>query len=110
MPKKKGKKKDIEPLPQCVRGELRMVCAVRGHSDLKSGKPCRLNDQHARMARLFHSSPPNFPSQIKLLAEGRASHWDSIEEETAKTPKKADIDEVRVLWLKKVFSGQDRRV
>ena len=109
--KKKGKKKGVEPLPRYVRGELRMACAMRGFSELKSGKPRRLNEQHEYMARFFHGSPPNYPSQIKLLCEGRASYRDLFEEVTMKsTKRKADIDEVRVLRLKSVFSGRDGRV
>ena len=88
MLKKKRKKKAIEPLPRHVRGELKMACAMGGCSDLKSRKPRRLNDQRVRMARFFHGSPSNYPSQIKLLVEGRASHRDLFEEETAKTQKK----------------------
>ena len=109
--KKKGKKKGVDPLPRYVRGELRMACAMRGFSDLKSGKPRRLNEQYAYMARFFHGSPPNYPSQIKLLSEGRSAYRDLFEEATVKsTKKKADIDEVRVLRLKSVFSGRDGRV
>ena len=86
--KKKGKKKVIKPLPRYIRGKLRMACAMRGFSDLKSGKPRRLNNQYSYMARFFHGSPPNYPSQIKLLSEGCSLYRSLLEEEIVKNTKK----------------------
>ena len=103
MPKKKRNKKAIEPLPRCIHGELRMAYAMRGHLDLKSGKPRLLNDQHTRIARFFHGSPPNYPSQIKLLAEGRASYQDLFEEETVKNAKKGRCRRSEGSSVKKCF-------
>ena len=55
---------------------------------------------------IYHSHPPNQPSQIKLLSEGRAAYRDLFEEDTVKTTRKnADVDSVRVLRLKQVLCG-----
>ena len=102
--KKKGKKKAIKRLPRYIRGELRMACAMRGFSDLKSGKPRRPNDQYSYMARFFHGSPPNYPSQIKLLSEGRSLYRDIFEEETVKNTKKRRILTMCGFFASKRFS------
>ena len=64
-----------------------MVFAMRGFLDLKSGKPCRLNNKYTYMARFFHGSPLNYPSQIKLHLEGCSSYCDILEEEVVKNTK-----------------------
>ena len=47
-----GKKKHIkssQPLSRYIRDELRMTCALKAYSDLKSGKSRRLPDQYEFM-------------------------------------------------------------
>ena len=103
---KKSKKNVVARLPREIRNELRMTCAMKGFSELRSGKPRRLNEQHIFMSKFYHGHPPNQPSQIRLLSEGRAAYRDLFEEDIVKTTKKnADIDSVRVLRLKHVLCG-----
>ena len=76
MPTKKKRKtsptKKYKPLPRAIRNELRTACAMKGHSKMKSGKKMRLSEQWDFMGKFFHGRPPNYPSQIEMLAEGRA--------------------------------------
>jgi len=88
-----------------------MTCALKGLSDLKSGKYRRLNEQYSFMSKFFHVQPPNYLSQIKLLSEGCASYRDLFEEETiTNTKKKADLNDGRMLRLKQVLSRDKTRV
>ena len=62
------------PLPSYVRNELRMTCAMKGYSGIKTGKSMRLPDQYAAMDKYFHCKTPTHPPQIKLLAEGHVNY------------------------------------
>ena len=48
-----------------------MTCALKGFSDMKCEDSERLADQYTFSAWFYHGYAPNYPSQIKLLAEGR---------------------------------------
>ena len=56
---------------------------------MKSGSKKRLNDQYKHMSKFYHGRPPNYPSQIHLLSEGRVAYCDLFEEvDVAATKKK----------------------
>ena len=86
---------------------------------MKSGSKKRLSDQQNFMAKFFHGRPPNHPSQIQLLTDGRVVYSDLYEEvELSATKKKDDSTTVKRLQLKKsllhdgrtYYSGTDIRV
>ena len=77
-----------------------MTCALKGISDLKSGKSRRLNEQYSFISKFFHGQTPNYPAQVKLLSEGRATYRDLFEEEKiTSTKKKVDLNDVMILRL-----------
>ena len=115
MPTKKKRKtsptKKYKPLPRAIRNELRTACAMKGHSKMKSGKKMRLSEQWDFMGKFFHGRPPNYPSQIEMLAEGRVGYADLFEEvEVPATKKKDDINTVTRLRLKQIITNDERRV
>ena len=87
--KKKGKAM-AKPLPKYIRDELRMTCALKAYSALKTGKSMRLPDQHAAMDKFFHGKTPTHPAQIKLLAEAHLNYCALYEEMDVTVKKKND--------------------
>ena len=82
----------VRPLPNFVRDELRMTCALKAYSLIKTGKARRLPDQHTAMLKFFHGQPQSHPPQIKLLAEGHVNYSALYEEEDVivKSKKKSN--------------------
>ena len=82
MSGKRKKTKVRKPLllPKDIRNELRMTCAIKGYSEMKSGKPRNTSQQRIRIAEFYHGKPPNRPSQIKLLAEAHLNYRDLYDE------------------------------
>ena len=78
-----GKKKKgvIKPLPRYIRDELRMTCALKGYSQVKTGKAMRLPDQHLAMHKFYHGQTPSHPPQIKLLADAHVNYSELYDEE-----------------------------
>ena len=75
------------PLPRYIREELRMTCALKAYSSLKSRKARRLPEQYGFMQRFYHGKVPSHPAQIQLLAEGHfncRALYDSIEVKVTK--------------------------
>ena len=68
--KGKGKCNTAHKLPKEIRDELRMTCALRGYSHIKCGKGMKLKQQQKELARFYHGQAPNYPLQIKPLANG----------------------------------------
>ena len=66
--KKKGKVVP-KPLLKYIRDELKMTCALKSYSSLKTGKSMRLPDQYAAMDKFFNGKTPAHPVQIKLLVK-----------------------------------------
>ena len=99
------------PLPKSIRQELRTTCAMRGYSDMKCGNKKRLADQYKHMSQFYHGRPPNYPSQIELLSEGRVAYCDLYEEvDVSISRKKDDGNVVTKLRLKEVLSCDSSRV
>ena len=97
-------------LPPMIRRELRTACAMRGLSKLKSGNKKKYKDQYEYMTRFFHGRPPNNPSQIKLLAEGRLAYSDLYEEVDYTAKKKdANASTVKKLRLKHTITRDSTR-
>ena len=97
-------------LPAIIRNEIRTTCAMRGLSKLKSGNKKKYHDQYEYMTKYFHGRPPNFPSQIKLLAEGRVNYNDLYEEVDFIAKKKGDdVDAVKRLRLKQSLTRDYNR-
>ena len=114
MPTKKKRKTSAtkkKSLPRGIRNELRTACAMKGHSKMKSSRKMQLNEQWDFMGKYFHGRPPNYPSQIEMLVEGRAGYADLFEEvEVPATKKKDDINTVTRLRLKQIITNDERRV
>ena len=72
-------KKKIEKLPSSIRNELRMSCALRGHSLMKGGKGKTIKQQVDFMNVFYHGKEPSRPSQIKLLCSGTL-HYSALYE------------------------------
>ena len=64
----KAKQKKVPPLPKCIRDELRMCCALKAYSHIKCGGGKNQKTQWFEMEQCYHESPPNYPSQVSLLA------------------------------------------
>ena len=97
-------------LPPMICRELRTACAMRGLSKLKSGNKKKYKDQYEYMTRFFHGRPPNNPSQIKLLAEGRLAYSDLYEEVDYTAKKKdANASTVKKLRLKHTITRDSTR-
>ena len=90
----KKKKTAITPLPKFIHDELRMPCALKGYSLLKTGKAMRLPDQHSAMQKFFHGQPPLHPSQIKLLAEAHVNYSALYDEEEVLIKSKKKIQKL----------------
>ena len=105
IPKKKPKKQQIGPMPNYIRNELKMTCAMKGFSDMKCGTSKRLADQYTFLTRFYHGDAPNYASQIKLLAEGKHVYrtlYDEVEVTTTK--KKDNVLNTKRLKLKKIVT------
>ena len=89
-PNKKSKKQQIGPMPNYIRNELKMTCAMKGFSDMKCGTSKRLADQYTFLTRFYHGDAPNYASQIKLLAEGKHVYRTLYDEVEVTTTKKKD--------------------
>lgn len=88
MSGQKKSRKAKTPLPRYIREELRMTCALKGYSALKSGKSRRLPEQYDYMNLFFHGKVPSHPPQIKLLAEGHLNYRELYEPISATVTKK----------------------
>ena len=89
-----GKKSAITtpPLPRYIRDELRMTCALKAYSLLKSRKSRRLPDQYEYMQRFYHGKVPSHPAQIQLLAEGHLNYRALYDTISVKVTKKKGGD------------------
>ena len=89
-----GKKSAITtpPLPRYIREELRMTCALKAYSSLKSGKSRRLPNQYEYMQRFYHGKVPSHPAQIQLLAEGHLNYRTLYDTISVKVTKKKGGD------------------
>ena len=109
-PKKKSKKQQIGPLPNHIWNELKMTCTLKGSSDMKCGTAKRFADQYSFLTRFYHGHAPNYPSQIKLLAEGKHVYrvlYDEVEVTTTK--KKDNINNIKRLKLKNNITHDSHR-
>ena len=88
MSGKRGKTKGAINLPRFIRDELRMTCALKGYSSLKTGKSRRLPDQYLFMEKFYHGKVPSHPAQIQLLAEGHLNYRDMYDSVSVKVTKK----------------------
>ena len=78
---------------------------------MKCGNKKRLADQHKHVSQFYHGRPPNYPSQIELLSEGRVAYCDLHEEVDVPITKKKDDDNVVTkLRLKEALSCDSIRV
>ena len=107
-----GKKKEsvVKPLPRYIRDELRMTCALKGYSKLKTGKAKRLPDQHLAMHKFYHGQTPSHPPQIKLLADAHVNYSELYDEEevhikTKKKTKKVNKSSITRMKLKNRVSN-----
>ena len=105
------KKKNILPLPSQIRNELRMTCALHGYSELKSGLKKNYSTNINPCQFFFHGKPPNHPSQIHLLAEGRLKYSCLFESIQIKTTSKKSKDSTLLekLKLKQLLSRDNSR-
>ena len=87
----KKKKAAIKPLPKYIRDELRMTCALKGYSLLKTGKAMRLPDQHAAINKFYHGQTPSHPPLIKLLADAHVNYSVLYDEEEVQIKSKKKI-------------------
>ena len=101
----------IIPLPRTIRQELKLTCAMRGYSEMKCGSKKKLCDQYSFMHKIYHGHPPNRPSQISLLAEGRTCYSGLYEEVIVPATKKnGSVDSVKKMKLKEIFSRDANHV
>lgn len=71
MPNNKKKLKK-EKTPLVIRNELRILCALKGCSNVKGGESRIMKKQWD----FYHSKEPSRPTQTKLLREGTYCHAD----------------------------------
>ena len=84
---------------------------MRGYSKLKTGPKRNVKDQREKMAQFYHGRPPNHPSQIKLLSEGRLAYSDLYDEVQIPTTSKNDKDgTIKCLRLKRILSRDKCRI
>ena len=108
--KKKSSPKKVLPLPKLIRNELRTTCAMRALDDIKSRSKKKLNDQHNHVSRFYHGRPPDFPSQIALLCDGKVAYSQLYEEvEVPVLKKNVKKGSERRLRLKKMLSRDASR-
>ena len=88
MSGKKAKSKAHKHLPRYIRDELRMTCALKGYSLLKTGKSRRLPNQYLYIEKNYHGKVPSHPAQIQLLAEGHLNYRDMYDVVSVKVTKK----------------------
>lgn len=106
-PRKRGRKKKApKPIPNNISTELKMTVALKGFSDMKLGPPKQLADQYAFLSRFYHNGkPPNYPSQIKLLAKAKSFYPDLYKEiQVPSTNKKGKVKAVVRYKLKQTVS------
>ena len=103
-------KKKIEKLPSSIRNELRMLCALRGHSLMKGGKGKTIKQQVDFMNVFHHGKEPSRPSQIKLLCSGTL-HCSALYEveQRISTSKADDSVSTTDLALKKILHRHPTR-
>ena len=78
---------------------------------MKSGNKKILNEQYTYISNFFHGRPPNYPSQIQLLSEGRVAYADFYEKVEFDATKKSDnISSVKSLRLKQILTRDERRL
>ena len=107
MPKKAAKVK----ITHAIRNELRMLCALRGYSNLKCGKGKTLVQQHDALYAYYHGQPPSRPSQIKMLCEGNYLYRDLYDaKQKISTSKKDTEASTTELVLKKTLHCDTNRV
>ena len=85
---KRVKSKGAINLPRFIHDELRMTCALKGYSSLKTGKSRRLPDQYLYMEKFYHGKVPSHPAQIQLLAKGHLNYRDMYDVVSVKVTKK----------------------
>ena len=104
-----------QPLPKTIRDELRMCCALRGYSSIRSGDGKTLKQQHQLMSEFYHGVTSTSPSQILMLTEGISPYSDlfdttthrTITSKSASSRKKSPTTK---LFLKQKLSRDDSRV
>ena len=68
-----------QKLPKAIRDELRMTCALRGYSTIRTGSGMKIRDQQEKMEQFYHGIEGNIPSQIQLLSEAKVEYADLYE-------------------------------
>ena len=107
MPKKKStdRMKVIERLPNEIRNELRMACALKGCNHMRGGKGKTLRQQNDFMCAFYYGKESSRPSQIDLLCKGSYEYVDSCETEQNMSTSKSDSSSTTTeLFLKKTSS------
>jgi hypothetical protein len=104
-----------QPLPKQIRDELRMTCALRGYSSIRSGEGKTLKQQHDLMFQFYHGVTNKSPSQIHMLCQGVSPYCDLYETTTHRavtskstgTRKKSPTTK---MFLKESLSRDDSRM
>ena len=110
-PKMKTKKTDKVKSPLNIRNELRMLCAMKGYSNMKGSKGKTLMQQHDALYIFYHGKVPSRSSQIKILCSGGYGYrdiYDSVRK--VATSKNDTVDTMEELVLKKDLHGDPARV
>ena len=66
-------------LPKPIRDELRMTCALRGYSTIRTGSGMTIALQREKMEQFYHGVEGKSPSQIKMLCEAKIDYADLFE-------------------------------
>ena len=104
-----------QPLPKQIRDELRMSCALRGYSSIRSGDGKTLKQQHELMSQFYHGVTNTSPSQILMLSQGISPYDDLYETTThravtSKTASSRKKTPTTKMYLKESLSRDDSRV
>ena len=66
-------------LPKPIRDELRMTCALRGYSTIRTGSGMTVAVQREKMEQFYHAVKGKSPSQIQMLCEAKIDYADLLE-------------------------------
>ena len=104
-----------QPLPKTIRDELRMCCALRGYSSIRSGDGKTLKQQHQLMSYFYHGVTSTSPSQILMLTQGISPYSDLFDTTTHRTVTSKSASSTKKspttkMFLKQKLSRDDSRV
>ena len=109
--KRKTKHNKRSPLPKTIRDELRITCAMKGYSNIKSGKTKKISDQQEELYTFFHEKGHDSPSQIGLLAKGQICYKELYEQKNVVvTSKKGTNSSVLKRYLKTSLTQDTSRL